>query len=1389
MAPRESDSIVHQFAALSPLQRDLLTLLALVGPRNIGQFAALVRVAGIRESSTRAYSTASLRRVIDSLVERGLVTGDDLGFDCMSIPRQLALREAAKRNTLERMAAAIRGAAHPYLQYSLNGTEAAWFDFRVALARRDLHQASTLLAECAQHDYERFLSANPLVEAVCTAFDPDWIAGFGTHRGALLAWTLDHANRMALPCFGMMPWLLEHADEIIKEVSAMRILLLEAAALRGESIAASISPEVRLPQTTAGMALDATRALMRGQYDASLDGFERAANSIQGQTSKRGEVSLPRVFMLFHGLALLHRGQAPDLARVTRLAASRTRDKTYEFRDSALVLKRIAEAAAAPSKAENSSPLPLRNGTDCMALLLQGLSAIWFEEPKANREWLSDAMLLAHQEFLDSEYPWLAEEYLHAACKLSDGLARGTQRRRRREPLADVPASAETIQSSTRPLWTLYEPQPGWLLALRVLDQLVNAPSASHDEGTAQERVVWRIDPHSCEIEPVLQKRTSSGWSRGRKLATKQLLDGGAHHLLLTAADRRVIAHIGEEVDSAWGGYVNRVYFFRPTALLELIGHPSVFVLPELEIPAELARGEVRLCAETMGDTLVVRLDPQGVTEQPRLVREGQRWVVYVLDGQQAAVARVIGQQLVIPKAGKPQVLDVLGRLAQFFVVQSSEQVEARKVAADPTPWLRLVPSGTGLNVSAAVRPLGEHGPVLSVGHGVPTLIANIEGTPLQTERDLEEETARFEAILLACPTLALGEVEPFSYALSEPEACLELVSQLRELEDRAHVEWPFGKKFAVRAKLGRHSLRASLRHEGGWFLASGNLQVDADLNLDLQQLLGLLADGSERFVRLESGEYVELEQELRDLVGALRHAEQRHGNKQQLALPMAALASLEQLTSDRLGLKLDSASAEWRQRFDAAFSRSIAIPKGLQAELRDYQAEGFRWLARLSELELGACLADDMGLGKTVEVIALLLHRASHGAALVVAPTSVCDNWRRELERFSPSLQVRDYSGSGRGEALEKLGKRQVVVTSYTLLQQDSANLQAIEWSVVVLDEGQFIKNAETLRAKAAYGLHAKTRIIATGTPIENHPNDLFSLFRFLNPHLLGSAQMFQRRFGHAAESGDEAAARQRKELRRVIRPFILRRTKAQVLDDLPPLTEIRHTVTLSAAEAHLYENLRKRAVAKLENSAKTPQSRVQILAELMRLRRLCCHPALVAPEARLDSAKLASFIELVEELLANQHRALVFSQFVDFLELTRKLLDARGIRYQYLDGSTPPKQRAARVDAFQNGDGELFLISLKAGGFGLNLTGADYVIHLDPWWNPATEQQASDRAHRIGQTRPVTVYRLVTAGTIEERIVELHHRKRELANSLLEGAEGASNITQDELLQLLAE
>jgi SNF2 family DNA or RNA helicase len=321
---------------------------------------------------------------------------------------------------------------------------------------------------------------------------------------------------------------------------------------------------------------------------------------------------------------------------------------------------------------------------------------------------------------------------------------------------------------------------------------------------------------------------------------------------------------------------------------------------------------------------------------------------------------------------------------------------------------------------------------------------------------------------------------------------------------------------------------------------------------------------------------------------------------------------------------------------------------------------------------------------------------------------------------------------------------------------------------------------------------LQGDFRMVATGTPLENHLGELWNLFRFINPGLLGtptsSSCASPARSKRRSSSDKRAEAGARARLRRLTQPFILRRTKSQVLTELPPRTEIVLPVELSAEETALYESLRREALDKLA-SLEAPQSQksIAILAEMMRLRRACCNPELVAPGLGIASSKLATFAHLFDGLLENRHKVLVFSQFVDHLSLIRRHLDARGIRYQYLDGSTPMQERKKRVDAFQAGEGDLFLISLKAGGVGINLTAADYVIHMDPWWNPAVEDQASDRAHRMGQQRPVTIYRLVARHTIEEGIVDLHRHKRDLADSLLEGGDLSARMSPGDMLAML--
>ena len=538
------------------------------------------------------------------------------------------------------------------------------------------------------------------------------------------------------------------------------------------------------------------------------------------------------------------------------------------------------------------------------------------------------------------------------------------------------------------------------------------------------------------------------------------------------------------------------------------------------------------------------------------------------------------------------------------------------------------------------------------------------------------------------------------------------------------------------------------------------------------------------RFVRLGEGEYLALSEQLRQQLRDLDALGQ--GKKDQLQLPLASASWLD----DTLADMTVAGDKEWRSRMDALASASAmqpVLPPGLRAELRGYQLEGFAWMSRLAQAGLGACLADDMGLGKTVQTLGVLVARAELGPALVLAPTSVCGNWLAETTTFAPGLRCVIYGEDGdRAAAIADAGPGDVLVVSYALAQIDAEAFAEKSWATLVMDEAQALKNAATKRAKSVAEFKADFRLALSGTPVENRLADLWSIMNLINPGLLGSAAQFAERFANPIERQQDNVARQR--LRRLVSPFLLRRTKSQVLQDLPPRTEIVHLVQPGAEERNFLEALRRNAQEAVSAAQQSGQpAPMQVLAELMRLRRAACDPRLVSPELGLVGAKLGEFERIVRELVDGSHKALVFSQFTDFLKILAERLDAMGVSYQYLDGSTPAAERTKRVAAFQRGEGEVFLISLKAGGFGLNLTMADYVLIVDPWWNPAAEDQATGRAHRMGQQRPVTVYRLVTAGSVEERIIDLHRDKRGLADGILEGQEEATVLDAKALAALL--
>ena len=454
---------------------------------------------------------------------------------------------------------------------------------------------------------------------------------------------------------------------------------------------------------------------------------------------------------------------------------------------------------------------------------------------------------------------------------------------------------------------------------------------------------------------------------------------------------------------------------------------------------------------------------------------------------------------------------------------------------------------------------------------------------------------------------------------------------------------------------------------------------------------------------------------------------------------------------------------------------KTVPPPENLHATLRPYQQDGLNWLQFLREYGLAGVLADDMGLGKTVQTLAHLLVEKQSGRmdrpSLVVGPTSLMTNWRQEAERFAPDLRVLVLHGLDRKQHFGRIADHDLVITSYPLLPRDQAVLLEQKFHCVILDEAQFIKNPKTQYAQIACALKARHHVCLTGTPMENHLGELWSLFHFLLPGFLGDEIRFNSVFRRPIEKAKDDE--RRKVLARRVSPFILRRKKDEVVKELPPKTEIVQNVELTGAQRDLYESVRlamhQRVKTEVDKKGLS-RAHIIILDALLKLRQICCHPQLLQlPSAQKvkTSAKLELLLDLLPEMIAEGRRILLFSQFTSMLAIIQAELDARKIPWLLLTGDT--RDRATPVARFQNGEVPLFLISLKAGGTGLNLTAADTVIHYDPWWNPAVENQATDRAHRIGQDKNVFVYKLLTVGTVEEKISAMQARKRELVESLL--------------------
>jgi superfamily II DNA or RNA helicase len=1210
----------------------------------------------------------------------------------------------------------------------------------------------------------------------------------------------------------LLDWLLTQMRATPKDVPLHLHYRLAETLLFREQFGEARELMARL-STPESQAIAAGIDIAEGRFTDGSTRFETALKALMAETGKRKQLLRPSIAWIYT-LALLAQPDPAAWTKARKFAAAESGKREaqpYTFwglwqsaidqrlGDSPLNAKhfRLARDANTPR--------------DSLEQLQHLLLAAWLRidvSPRSAQDRLREHGAYLETRLRNAGLNWLARLTRRALAQL----------------LGETPATEDAAMP-----FFIGAAQDRWREALASIVALGHGPAGKRDASAEGDRLIWTVtvDATSCRItaiEPLEQKASTRGLGKAKPVTLATLVKRKD----LPTHDAAVLRAVLRQ------DFGNKPFLDTALAAAALVRHPHVAWASDPQRFIEVAEALPALEVMTRGEHIAFRLvDPllalparsederySYVSPREQVANERARQTLLIADGADRArlvrttpaqlrVAELVTQGWKVPATEKAELDAALRVLATHFQIASDAEA-GHEVPASSTLRAELTPRGSGLELNLVAAPFGDFGPRLAPGTGRERVTTVHQGATLFTRRDLDAERAHLSALLQAADFLDDGV---HAWQIDDAEQSLALVEALAAQAPGIVSEWPKGKPLRVRAVAAK-AVTLNVTSRGDWLTIDGELALDDGDMLRLRSLLELVQSGKRRYVALGDGDFLALSDGLRQQLADLNAVVQPHKDGQRMA-SIAALAWSQQ--SGALQLEGDAA---WRKRSTAwadAQARRFELPNALQAELRDYQLAGFRWLMRLAASGFGACLADDMGLGKTLMTLAVLLERAAGGAALVVAPTSVCSNWVSEAARFAPSLDVQMYGDVGdvidneltdddadtpltnndsdsarlaaRRRQVRSLGPGQVLVCSYALLQRDADLLAGREWHSAVLDEAQAIKNAATRRAKAASRIDAGFRLALTGTPIENRLGELWSIVGFANPGLLGGTEQFTQRFAGPIERDGDAQASRR--LRRLVAPFLLRRTKGEVLTDLPPRTEIVHEVVPGKRERALLEVLRQQAEDSVNrvigDGAAAGQAQIHLLAALTKLRRAACDPRLVAPELGLVGAKVQEFERLAVELVAGKHKALVFSQFTDFLALLRERLDAAGLSYQYLDGNTAAAERGKRVAAFQQGSGDFFLISLKAGGFGLNLTAADYVIIADPWWNPAAEDQASGRAHRIGQLRPVTVYRLVTQGSIEDRIVRLHRNKRELAEGILSGQDGGAVMDAGALLALL--
>jgi hypothetical protein len=1141
--------VAKTLAELTQVEKDILTLYAIAfTPLTNEQAADIISAANIKtpesKKITRQIFNQSRKKLTD---EELLMSPNTFGYYSQSLfiadilIRETLTYEAVQQEQFKQWAAAIQDYfnRHSFYYYGDSSLSSGLRNARIALYLGDFKKLEFIETEALRLSY----GADPLVftslysKVFGMPFRPAW---FETAPKELRHRVLPHLTEFSiLNGLNTRP-LEQHIEAKYNSVFRDEALLMQL--FRGD-LSQLIKLEKEDPEDVPPYLLGAL-ATVKGNYSIAVLHFEAYAKQWRRSMNKKKGVP-PLLSYLFYPMALL--GEKDGASIKKALESCKSQAKNSPELEAAFLYISAGAHYQLNAHQEAKAILKTTPARTLLDKIVWSIATSWVDAEniydKVVLNILSEAQKIENQ--------WFELEVTHYLSLSVHSKAQ------------QYKAQAEKISEAIgiKPLGKLIPRIEKWERALNALSLVAksNSDGRGKKTETGATRLVWQIDFATKHLQPLEQKLGKDGlWSAGRNVALKRIKDLAVD--AMTEQDRAVAKAI--KADYGWGyGSAQQYYIEWEKALRALVDHPLLFLLKSPTIVVQLSHGEPSLIVKQQGNTVEIQFDKKITQPGVEIVKEtNTRYKLVEITQKHLQIASAFeGEKLTIPAQGRELLTKIIDGLRNAVQVQSELEEHFENlpsVEVDSRIYALLLPMGEGFQLEFFVKPLQSAPPYLKPGKGSEIISGEVNGQWVQTKRNTRNENKILKSVMDDCPILLDFEgSKNQEWDVQDTESCLELLLELEtpRKNNQLVIEWPKGEKLRLAGRAGFDQMKVNIERKNDWFSVSGEVKVSEDLVLTMQELTKLLqANNATNFVQLSDGQYIALTEQFRK-----RLAELNAVLDDKMRFHPLAADLVEDFAENAHEFVADKHWKQLLKKLHDARSYEAQLPGTFQAELRSYQLEGFKWLSQLAQWGVGACLADDMGLGKTIQALAVLVDRASQGPALVVAPVSVTRNWEKEAARFAPTLRFQIFGSGDRKATIENLGAFDVLVSSYNLLQIEAEAFENKQFATIILDEAQAIKNRATKRSKTVMALKGDFKIITTGTPVENHLGELWNLFNFINPGLLGGIDRFNERFANPIEKYKDND--RRRQLQKIVKPFILRRRKNQVLDELPWIRRVR--------------------------------------------------------------------------------------------------------------------------------------------------------------------------------------------------------------------------------------